>query len=252
MNSDKGHPHRISRFEERAFNLLLIAFPRDFRERFSRGMQELFSTRLERIRQSGGIRRRIRFWLEIAGDVLASAAAERFEGWGLFPVMPLGLGTRRARADSKQSAAAEPNLTVGKRGTKMESIIQDVRQSVRHLAKSPGFTAVTVLVVALGIGANAAIFSVVDSLLFRAIPWEDPEEIVWIYQDSDDGEPSSNSYPAYLDMASHTDVFSGVTAIINGRTARYVADAEDSRQVSVSWVTSGYSSVLGLSAFRGR
>jgi macrolide transport system ATP-binding/permease protein len=84
------------------------------------------------------------------------------------------------------------------------------------------------------------------------LPWDRPEELVWIYQDSDDGKPSSNSYPAYRDIADHSDVFSGVTAMINARSARYLTDAGESQQVTVSYVTSGYMQVLGLMPLRGR
>jgi hypothetical protein len=76
----------------------------------------------------------------------------------------------------------------------VEPLLLDTKQSIRRLAQSPGFTLTALLIVGLGIGANAAVFSVVDGILFRPPPWERPEEIVWIYQDSDDGDPSSNSY----------------------------------------------------------
>jgi len=133
----------------------------------------------------------------------------------------------------------------------VESLFLEIRQSIRRLAQSPGFTLTALLIVGLGIGANAAVFSVVDGMLFRPPQWEQPDKIVWIYQDSDDGDPSSNSYPAYRDMAAHTDLFSGVTAVISGWSARHMTDEGDARHVTVSFVTAGYFPVLGLSSSRG-
>ena len=88
----------------------------------------------------------------------------------------------------------------------------DIRYAVRRLLRSPAFTLGAVALLAVGIGANITAFTVVDALLFRPPPWNHPEEVVHVYQDSDDGEPSSSSYPATRDMAA-SDVFAAVTAM---------------------------------------
>jgi predicted permease len=131
-------------------------------------------------------------------------------------------------------------------------MLQDLKQSIRRLALSPGFTFMAVLILGLGIGANAAMFSIVDGILFRPQPWEQPDELVWVYQDSDDGEPSSSSYPAFRDMAANTDVFSGTAALIPGRTARMITEAGDAQQVMVTYATSGLFPLLGLRVSRGQ
>jgi len=131
-------------------------------------------------------------------------------------------------------------------------MMQDLKQSLRRLALSPGFTLMALLILGLGIGANVAMFSIVDAMLFRPMPWERPDELVWVYQDSDDGEPSSSSYPAFRDMADHTEVFEGVAALIPGRSARMITESGDAQQVTVTYATSGLFPVLGLRASRGQ
>jgi hypothetical protein len=87
-------------------------------------------------------------------------------------------------------------------------MLADVRYAVKWLLRSPGFAAVAILSLAVGIGFNTALFSIVDALLFRPLPIADPAHIVDVYTKSTDGDTyATNSYPDYLDFKAKNAVF---------------------------------------------
>jgi hypothetical protein len=97
-----------------------------------------------------------------------------------------------------------------------ETIVYDLRHGARRLAKSPGFTLIAVVSLALGIGANSATFSFADALLFRPLPVEAPDEIVTLGSFNPAAASTSNSlrasYPDYLDIRDRADTLAGLTA----------------------------------------
>src|SRR5262245_30406291 len=93
----------------------------------------------------------------------------------------------------------------------METFLQDLKYSVRMVFKSPAFSFVAILSIALGIGTNVAVFSMVNGILFKPMPVERPEQIVALYGiDPSFDFPAEFSYLDYLDYRSHTEVFSDV------------------------------------------
>src|ERR1700749_3218785 len=92
--------------------------------------------------------------------------------------------------------------------TMIETLLRDVRYAARVLLKSPGFTAVAVLTLALGIGANTAIFSFVNAVLLRPLPVKEPERLVYVFGGSRTSPYNVSSYPDYLDYRDRNHVFS--------------------------------------------
>ncbi len=131
----------------------------------------------------------------------------------------------------------------------MDNWWQDFRQTIRHLIHAPGFTAGATLLLAVGLGANIAVFSLVDAVLFRPPPWANPDQVVYVYQDSDEGEPSSSSFPAYRDMVEES-VFAHVAAT-SPSSARLERDGAE-LPVETEFTTASMMDVLGLTPARGR
>jgi predicted permease len=132
-----------------------------------------------------------------------------------------------------------------------ESIARDLRYALRGVRRKPGFAAVATLSLALGIGANTAIFSLIDAVLLRPLPVPDPGRLVAIYhRDLSRGGLSSNSYPDYEFYRGHNDVFSGMLAYL--RVPMNLTSGGTSERLSGELVSPDYFSTLGIPAQRGR
>src|SRR5271169_1270075 len=140
----------------------------------------------------------------------------------------------------------------------MENLLQDIRFGLRTLGKNPGFTLVAILTLALGIGANAAIFSLTDQVLLRLLPVERPRELVVltspgvgqgrVWSDIEGGP--SFSYPMYRDLRDHNEVFAGLLASFY---VQVNVAAQDQSQLADGVLVSGnYFQVLGVRPFLGR
>jgi putative ABC transport system permease protein len=90
---------------------------------------------------------------------------------------------------------------------------QDTTLGLRLLIKSPGFTLVAVLTLALGIGATAAIYSALDAVILRPLPYPDPDRLVQVFETRDDGGANSVSGGAFLDWREHQSLFDGLVLV---------------------------------------
>ena len=100
----------------------------------------------------------------------------------------------------------------------MDTLIKDIRYSIRSLTKRPGFTAIAVITLALGIGASTAIFSVVDGVLLRPLPYPNAEQIVQLREVGQRGGKIPFTEPNYLDVRARSHSFQGL-AQYNGELA---------------------------------
>ncbi len=133
----------------------------------------------------------------------------------------------------------------------VESIWQDVRYAVRSLRKSPGFTAVAVLTLSLGIGANTAIFSVIQALLLRPLPVPHADELVQLFLVRPEQRPANAfSYPFVKALADRRDIFDGVFGFV--ATTMTVDGSGSVEQVDAAWVTGEYYDTLDLLPAAGR
>jgi predicted permease len=137
----------------------------------------------------------------------------------------------------------------------IEDLMQDLRYGLRTLRKSPGFTIVAVLSLALGIGANTAIFSLVDPVLLRFLPVKDPEQLIVLNTVDQRGKEGPwFSYPMYEKLRARTQVFSGVFAACSHGSIDIVG-AEPGNQTAKArllLVSGEYFQVLGVNAVAGR
>ena len=133
----------------------------------------------------------------------------------------------------------------------MNTLLQDLRYGALMLWKRPGFTAVMTLTLALGIGANTAIFGVVDRLLVRMLPVNRPERLVNLMgRDEKGGNDTSFSYPIYKDYRDQNDVFESLLAY--SETAMNLSEGEQPERVIGALVSGNYFDTLGVTPALGR
>jgi predicted permease len=131
-------------------------------------------------------------------------------------------------------------------------LLQDVRYGLRTLAKSPAFTILAVVSLALGIGANISIFGFMNAALFKPVAVERPRELVSLYHRNEKGaeEFFASSYPEYEFYRDHNTVFSGMLAYL--RAPMILRNGGDAQQIAGELVSPDYFSVVGIRPAAGR
>ena len=124
--------------------------------------------------------------------------------------------------------------------------MNDLKFALRQLLKNPGFTTVAVLTLALGIGANTAIFTLVDAVLLKLLPVQDPQELVELGRDS----ATSFSYPIFLQFRERSRSFNGMLTV-SKTPLRLTGDGE-AETVEGQFASGNYFSLLGVRAWAGR
>jgi putative ABC transport system permease protein len=205
------------------YRTLLRLYPREFRARFAADLEADFADLLQ-------ARGTMATWLRVVPDLCRSLAATHARA----------RSARRARATAHHGETA------------MGSLKADVRHAVRALVKAPVFTAVTVITLALGIGANSAIFSLVNAVLLRPLGYTEPERLMLIYEGFR-GSPLGKigvSPPDFIDLTTLLRSFSSVGAY---RTTQYeLSGAGEPEQIVGVRVSASVFPLLGVSAAHGR
>ena len=132
----------------------------------------------------------------------------------------------------------------------METLLQDIRYGIRMVAKSPGFAAIAILTLALGIGANTALFSVVNGVLAQSAPYQQPDRLVAIYAKTKEFSQSSISYPNFLDWVRSQRSFSSMAAFREDNFN--LTGMGEPERVPAEMVSANFFSVLGVNPVAGR
>jgi putative ABC transport system permease protein len=134
----------------------------------------------------------------------------------------------------------------------LEYIWHDVRFAVRSLLKAPAFTVVAILVVAVGIGANTAVFSVINTVLLKPLTYPDPQSLVHLVNTGDQGSFPGANVPKFNIWRQQTGIFHQVAAYDSGGAGLNLTGNNQPEQVQGVHVTADYFSILGASVIAGR
>jgi predicted permease len=132
----------------------------------------------------------------------------------------------------------------------MHTLWQDLRYGARMLWKQPGFTIVIVITLALGIGANAALFSVVNGVLLNPLPYPQPEQLVTLHASKPNFDAGSVSYLNFLDWQKENRTFAAMA--VTRSSSFTLTDAGEAERVSAQLVSTDYFTVLGVAPAPGR
>ncbi len=132
----------------------------------------------------------------------------------------------------------------------MNGLLQDIRYALRQLVKTPGLTVVVLTTIALGVGANTALFSVVNGVLLNPLPYPQPEQLVTLRESKPNFEWGSISYPNFRDWQKDNHTFSSLA--VSRSYAFSLTGAGEAMQVTGEYVSSDFFTILGVKPMTGR
>jgi putative ABC transport system permease protein len=191
---------------------------------------------LKRWRWESKMDREMRFHLETAIDEFVAQG------------MPRAEAELRARREFGAVELAKEECRDQKPLEWVEQVIREVRYAIRSLARSPGFAAIAVITLALGIGANTAVFSIVHGVLLRPLPYPDGDRLVSLLERESDG---SVNIPEFEFVREHASSFSGV-ALQRGGGEHGVVAGDHSESAKTRYISSGFFQTLGVLPIEGR
>lgn len=161
-----------------------------------------------------------------------------------------GPGNERSTSNHFLVASMEGKVSSYGRRLCMFILLQDLRYTLRQLAKSPGFALTAVLTLALGIGANTAIFSFVDAALLKPLPYPHPEQIVSVWEKPPEGVTNFISTMNFLDWEQQNHCFQFLSAV--ARDTVTLTGSDSPQELNVQRVSASYFRMLGVNAMLGR
>ena len=185
----------------------------------------------------------------VRGERLNREIDEEFEGH-IEEAIAAGRDPEEARRAFGQALRAREASHAVRVSGRLEELAQDTRFGARLLIKNPGFTAVVVLTLALGIGVNTAIFSVVNGVLLNPLPFPHPEQLVALDESKPNFATGSISYPNFLDWRKDSHAFAAM-----GLARGYgfsMTGRGDAMQLNAEFLSDGYFAVLGVRPILGR
>ena len=197
-----------------------------------------WSATAHRERFEDEMRAELEFHLQARIDDLIASGVSRAEA------------QRRARMELGTSDAIREDCRESRGLRLVDTAVQDVRYAWRMMRKTPGFTAAAIVSLALGIGANTAIFTLVDAVMMRVLPVQDPGSLRYLAHGTGDNPGLSSNYALFERYAALTDVFDGVTAYNNNGLKVSTPDGIES--VDSLWVSGNFHAVMGIPIALGR
>jgi putative ABC transport system permease protein len=221
---------------ERAFEIILRFYPAAFRADFADEMRAFVRARASEPRYAS-LSGAAGLWWHVLADGLAGAVRER-------------AAARRARPTSALTTAPSQAPDADPPEEIMVTLIHDARYAVRTLRRRPGFTVVSAITLALGIGATAAIFGVIDAMLFRPLRYPSPEQIVVVSMTRGASLRESPAYPDFLDWREQSRSFQSL-AVVRFQSLN-LTGREAPERLSGSFVSASLFPLLGAEPLVGR
>jgi len=218
---------------ERLYQVLLHAFPEPFRDEAGLGMAEAFRDQCRAARARGRGIALAQLWVLTLWDVARNAPAERLMA------LAANRGVRSARSPRRKGDGP------------VETLLRDLRFAFRALRQRPGFALVAVATLALGLGANTAIFSVVKAVLLAPLPYSEPDRLAFVWGRAGTDSEQAVSYPDFLELRENNRSFTAL-ALVRSQSVNLTGGESPERVTGTFTTASLFESVFKTSASSGR
>ncbi|MCZ6917787.1 MAG: ABC transporter permease [Gemmatimonadetes bacterium] len=219
----------------RRYRLLLLVYPREFRTTFGRDFCQFLARQRSEPRYRSVFIGATRFWWDVLADAVRSGMRLRARN--------MAGAWRRRRHPPQHPGRREGKLIIS-------SVLQDVQYGMRSMVRTPTFTLIAIATLGIGIGANTAIFSVVNGVILRPLPFSNSHELVMVWRLNDRGERSVVSWPDFADWRAAARSFAGLGGFIEA--TRVFENDGGADELKGTSVTANMFSILDVMPALGR